>query len=281
MSDLTFASKAKLSDGNEIPLLGFGTYEMTNEEAYRCVTWALEAGYRHIDTAEWYENEAACGRAVRDFCASNNVPRSEIFYTTKLMLNNGYDKVRESIRRSVKLSGLEYVDLYLVHGPIGGAEMRKQSWRAVCDAKKEEGTLRSIGITTFGVRHLEEILSIEGVEVPVVHQIDLHPFMSRAEIVEFSKARGMLMEAWAPLVRALRFEHPAIRGLADKYKKSPAQVLLRYSLQKGYVPLPKSASKDRIISNKDVFDFSLSEDEMKQLSSLNENLVTDWDPTDD
>lgn len=197
------------------------------------------------------------------------------------MLNNGYDKVRESIRRSVKLSGLEYVDLYLVHGPIGGAEMRKQSWRAVCDAKKEEGTLRSIGITTFGVRHLEEILSIEGVEVPVVHQIDLHPFMSRAEIVEFSKARGMLMEAWAPLVRALRFEHPAIRGLADKYKKSPAQVLLRYSLQKGYVPLPKSASKDRIISNKDVFDFSLSEDEMKQLSSLNENLVTDWDPTDD
>jgi diketogulonate reductase-like aldo/keto reductase len=194
MSDINSQSKAKLSDGNEIPLLGFGTYEMDDEEAYRCVTWALEAGYRHIDTAEWYENEASCGKAIFDFCTKHSVPRSDIFYTTKLKLNNGYENVRASIRKSVAASGLGYVDLYLVHGPLGGPEMRRQSWQAVCDAKKEEGTLRSIGISTFGIRHMEDILSLEAVEKPVVHQIDLHPFMSRSDIVEYSQKHGMTME---------------------------------------------------------------------------------------
>jgi diketogulonate reductase-like aldo/keto reductase len=180
----------------------------------------------------------------------------------------------------VAASGLGYVDLYLVHGPLGGPEMRRQSWQAVCDAKKEEGTLRSIGISTFGIRHMEDILSLEAVEKPVVHQIDLHPFMSRSDIVEYSQKHGMTMEAWAPLVRALRFDHPVIQELSKKYSKNPAHILLRYSVQKGFVPLPKSVSKSRILSNKEIFDFSMTTEEMGLLSSLDEGLVTDWDPTD-
>lgn len=272
-------SKVKLSDENEIPVVGFGTYELDGQAAYDAVKWALEAGYRHIDSAEWYENEKEVGQAILDFCKANNIPRSDIFYTTKLKLNNGYDAVRESIRRQTKACGLGYIDLYLIHGPLGGKEMRKQSWKAISDAKREDGTLKSIGISTFGVGHMQEILEMDDVEVPVVHQIDLHPFMSRREIVELSKKHGMTMEAWAPLVRSMRFNHPSIKKLATKYNKEPAQILLRYSLDKGYVPLPKSSSKHRIESNTQIFDFALTKEEVEHLDSLDEDLVTDWDPT--
>ncbi|KAG6909855.1 hypothetical protein DXG01_014883 [Tephrocybe rancida] len=277
-STLSLQSQAKLSDGNEIPILGFGTYEMDGDEAYEGVTWALEAGYRHVDSAAWYENEAAVGRAILDFLAKHALPRSAVFYTTKLKLNAGFAAALAAIRASVDACGLGYVDLYLVHGPLGGSQMRKESWRACVQAKKE-GLVRSIGISTFGVRHMKEILEM-GTEVPAVHQIDLHPFMGRHEIVRLSREHGMLLEAWAPLVRGLRFEHPVIAALAKKYSKEPAQVLLRYSLQKGYVPLPKSASHKRIVSNAQIFNFALESGEVETLDALDEALVTDWDPTE-
>ncbi|OCH94827.1 Aldo/keto reductase [Obba rivulosa] len=270
-------SKRKLRDGNEIPVIGFGTYEMEGKQAYTAVTWALEAGYRLIDSAEWYYNEQDCGRAILDFCAATGVPRSSIFYTTKLRNNSGYAATKVSIEKSIQACGLGYIDLYLLHSPIGGPKMRSESWRAVLEAK-QEGIFRSVGVSNFGVRHLKEMIDA-GVELPALNQVDLHPFMTRTDIVSLCKEYGIALEAWAPLARGYRFKHPSIVKLAKKYDKEPAQVLIRYSLQKGYIPIPKSHSKHRIESNLRVFDFELTEDEIEHLDSLNEDLVTDWDPT--
>ncbi|KAF7327325.1 Aldo-ket-red domain-containing protein [Mycena kentingensis (nom. inval.)] len=255
-----------------------GTYELDGQEAYTAVTWALEAGYRHIDSATWYENERECGKAILDFCASTGTPRSAIFYTTKLKINAGYEATLKAIEFSLKECGLGYIDLYLIHGPLGGATARKECWRAICDAQKT-GQLKSIGISTFGVRHIQEILDM-GLVVPAVNQIDLHPFMTRTKIVDLCRKHRISLEAWAPLVRGLRFKHPAITKLSGKYKKEPAQILLRYSLQKNYVAIPKSSSRTRITSNLNIFDFALEESEVAELDGLDEELVTDWDPTD-
>ncbi|KAA1467134.1 aldo-keto reductase [Dentipellis sp. KUC8613] len=278
MSSFTLQSKVKLSDGNEIPVLGFGTYELEGQDAYQSVMWALEAGYRHIDSAEWYENERECGRAIQDFCAKTGTPRSEIFYTTKLKHNAGVAATKKAIKKSLAECGLGYIDLYLIHGPWGGPQARRDAWEAIVEAQKE-GIVKSIGISTFGVRHMRELLET-GLPVPAVHQIDLHPFMTRSEIVKFSTEHGMTLEAWGSLARGMRMKHPYILQLAEKYKKQPAHIFLRYSLQKGFVPLVKSSSQNRIIDNTYIFDFQLSTEEVAHLDSLNENLVTDWDPTD-
>ncbi|KAL0058042.1 hypothetical protein AAF712_015292 [Marasmius tenuissimus] len=208
-----------------------------------------------------------------------DISRSAIFYTTKLKYNNGYGAVKRSIEKSLELCGLGYIDLYLIHGPIGGPQARLDSWRAICDFQ-ESGKLKSIGISTFGVRHMQELID-SGLRLPDVHQIDLHPFQTRKDIVSLSRKHEIALEAWAPLVRGLRFDHPEIMRLALKYKKEPAQVLLKYSLQKGYVAIPKSSSKKRIVSNTKIFDFELDDQEIAQLDALDEGLVTDWDPTED
>lgn len=259
-------------------MLGFGTYELVGKDAYKAVTWALEAGYRHIDSATWYENEAECGQAIRDFCTRTSTPRSEIFYTTKLKDNEGLAATTKAIQFSLDACGLGYIDLYLIHGPWGGPRMRKEAWEAILLAQKE-GKLKSVGVSTFGVRHLKE-LADAGLDTPTVHQIDLHPFMARTEIVAYCKEREVALEAWASLARGMRMPHPSITKLAGKYNKEPAHIFLRYSLQKGYIPLVKSASQSRIVSNAQLYDFSLEEEDMAHLDSLNENLVTDWDPTD-
>ncbi|KAF4571076.1 hypothetical protein EYR36_008403 [Pleurotus pulmonarius] len=270
--------KQELHDGNEIPVLGFGTYELDGKDAYNCVLWALEAGYRHVDSADWYDNESECGQAILDYCGSTGIPRAEIFYTTKLKMNNGYEKTVGAIQRSLDRCGLGYIDLYLIHGPLGGSQARLDSWRAICDAQKE-GKLKSVGVSCFGVRHLKE-LEDSNLPLPAVNQIDLHPFMTRVDVVAYCNEHDIALEAWAPLVRGFRFDHPSIAALADKHKKTPAQVLLRYSLQKGFIPLPKSSTKGRIVANTRLFDFELSTEEMSQLDGLDEKLVTDWDPSE-
>ncbi|CAK5269253.1 unnamed protein product [Mycena citricolor] len=319
---LTLQSTRKLNDGNEILILGFGAFcEDRNIRAgwqgsIRCrylgsrgepalpspgacflprQVLISQAGYRHIDSATWYENEREVGQAIRDFCESTGTPRSAIFYTTKLKLNDGYEPTLKAIQFSLDECGLEYIDLYLIHGPLGGPAARKECWRAICDAQKE-GRVKSIGISTFGVRHIKEILEM-GLAVPAVNQvrpvgrffqastdqsyeIDLHPFMIRTEIVNLCHEHGISLEAWAPLVRGLRFKHPSIVSLAKKHHKEPAQILLRYCLQKGYVAIPKSSSRARIASNTNIFDFALDEKEVADLDALDEGLVTDWDPTE-
>ncbi|KAL0945456.1 hypothetical protein HGRIS_000946 [Hohenbuehelia grisea] len=278
MSELKLQSRVKLLDGNEIPVLGFGTYEMDGKVASNGVTRALQVGYRHIDSAQWYENEMECGQAILDYCRSTGTPRAEIFFTTKLKHNDGYDSVSKAIRTSRDQCGLGYIDLYLIHGPIGGPQARIESWRAIVDAQKE-GILRSIGVSCFGVKHLEELLE-SGLPAPAINQIDLHPFMTREDVVDYCRKHGIVLEAWAPLVRGLRFDHPSIASLVEKYHKTPAQVLLRYSIQKGFIPLPKSVSAERIASNAKVFDFELAQEEVEHLDTLDEKLVTDWDPSE-
>ncbi|KAG8212958.1 Aldo/keto reductase [Butyriboletus roseoflavus] len=258
--------------------MDIGTYQMGNDEAYKAVRWALEAGYRHIDSADWYNNEQGCGRAIREFINDNGLQRSDIFYTSKLKSNNGKTNAVKAIDKSLKECGLGYIDLYLIHSPLGGPQMRRESWEAIAEAQKE-GKLKSIGISNFGVGHMGELLG-KGLPDPAVNQVDLHPFMTRTAIVEYCTRRGILLEAWAPLVEAMRFKHPAITTLAKSYKKEPAQILLRYSLQKGFIPLPKSSHKGRIISNTRIYDFELQKEEVECLDSLNEALVTDWDPTE-
>ncbi|KAI0734168.1 Aldo/keto reductase [Fomitopsis betulina] len=258
--------------------MGFGTYEMNGQEAYDAVKHALETGYRHIDSAEWYYNERDCGRAIRDFCAATGVPRSEVFFTTKLQNNGGYSAAKAAIARSYQKSGLGCIDLYLMHSPIGGPQKRAESWKAILEARKE-GLVRSVGVSNFGVRHLQEMVDTN-VEPPVINQVDLHPFMTRVDIVAMCRKYDIALEAWAPLVRGYRFKHPSIIRLSQKYGKQPAQILLRYSLQKGYIPLPKSSSEQRIRSNLDVYSFGLTPEEVDHLDSLDEYLVTDWDPTD-
>ncbi|KAF7977140.1 hypothetical protein HWV62_4545 [Athelia sp. TMB] len=247
MSTLTLQSKLKLRDGNEIPRLGFGTYELDGQDAYQGVFWALERSLHLLfcalihkkDSAAWYENEKECGQAILDFCKSTGISRSEIFFTTKLKLNNGYANVKKAIQKSVNECGLGYIDLYLIHGPIGGPKARKESWQAVCDAHAE-GKLKSIGISTYGVGHMQEMVDAK-VPLPVITQIDLHPFMTRTDVVAFCKKHEIAME--------------------------------------GYVPLPKSASKGRIVENTQIFDFELEAEEVAHLDTLDEGLTTDWDPT--
>ncbi|PPQ63249.1 hypothetical protein CVT24_005709 [Panaeolus cyanescens] len=240
---------------------------------------ALSIETKIKDSAAWYENEEEVGNAIREFCKASGTPRSDVFYTTKLKLNNGYANVKKAIQRSLDACKLGYIDLYLVHGPIGGPRARKESWRAICDFQKDHPSLlRSIGVSNFGVRHLQELID-SGMTIPAVHQIDLHPFMVRNDIVALSRKHGMALEAWGPMVRAMRFGHPLLSKLAERYSKEEAQILLRYSIQKGYIPLPKSASSSRIIRNAEIFDFCLTTEEMNDLDQLDEGLVTDWDPT--
>ncbi|KAI0342931.1 aldo-keto reductase [Trametopsis cervina] len=270
-------SKKQLRDGSEIPILGFGTYELEGSSVIKPLTWALEAGYRHIDGATWYYNEKECGQAINAWLAKTNTPRSEIFWTTKLKDNVSYAATMKAIDASIKACGLGYIDLYLLHSAIGGPNVRRECWRAVCAAKKE-GKVKSIGVSNFGVKHIDEMLE-QGVELPVLNQVDLHPFMTRTDIVAKCRENNIALEAWGPLVRGLRFRHPSIVRLAQKYNKTAAQVLLRYSVQKGYIPIPKSASKERIIANTQIYDFELSEEEVDHLDSLDEALVTDWEVT--
>ncbi|GAA5984616.1 hypothetical protein JCM5350_008158 [Sporobolomyces pararoseus] len=274
----SITSRIPLNDGYSYPRFGLGVYVTEpGEETYNAVMWALEAGYRHIDGAEWYENEADCGRAINDFIKKTNTPRSEIFFTTKLMHNRTDPLwVEKSIDASLQKAGLDYVDLYLIHDPNGGKEVRAKMWEGCC-LVKDKGKAKSIGVSNFGKQHLEDLLSTSPKYVPAVNQIDLHPFMARVELVEYCKSKGIVLEAWAPLVRGERFDHPVVVELAKKYGKSPAQVLIRYGLDRGFIVIPKSTRQNRIVDNANVFDFVLEKEDVDRLTSLDEFLVTDWE----
>jgi len=283
MSSITDSVSLAVKEGAkpvQMPRFGLGVYESEGQDCYNSVLWALQAGYRLIDSAEWYENEEESGKAIRDFMAQTGTPRSEIFYTTKLMKNLGYEHVKRSIQRSLDLAGLDYLDLYLIHGPHPDKKARLDSWRAIEDAVAE-GKIRAAGVSNLGVRHLEELYAA-GLKVPIaINQMDLHPFMRRVELVEYCRSKGIVMMAWGPLVRGYRFDHPAVVALGKKHAKSPAQIPLRWGLQKDFIVIPKSVKQSRIEQNKDVFDFQLDSEDMKALEDLDEHLVTDWDPSED
>ncbi|WVN87495.1 uncharacterized protein L203_102677 [Cryptococcus depauperatus CBS 7841] len=270
--------RLKMHDGHSIHQVGFGVYEMNDQETYDCVKWALEAGYRHIDTAEWYENEAPTGKAIVDFMKTTGTLRDAIYLTSKLKNNSTYEQALSDLKGSLQRSGVDYFDCYMMHSAIGGPQVRKDVWKALCDAK-EQGLVKSIGVSNFGKKHIQEFLD-QKTPLPTVNQVDLHPFMRHPEIVEICEDNNILLEAWGPLARGKKFDHPILIKVAKEKRRDAAQIMLRWGLQHGFVVIPKSVSQKRIVSNADLFDFELSVEEMKELDGLDEYFVTDWDVVD-
>lgn len=231
-----------------------------------------------------YHNEREVGRAVLRFLETeknkpDGLKREDIFFTSKLASNVSYEATRRSIKESIRASGLGYIDLFLIHSPYGGAKKRLECWRALEDALADD-EIRAAGVSNYGVKHLQELLASQPTVLPVVNQIEVHPFNTRTAITSFCQQNEIVVEAYAPLARAYRFKHATIVSLAHKYGCTPAQLMVRWSAQHGYVPLPKSVNRERIIANAQIEGFAIGEEDMGVLDGLDEYLVTDWDPVD-
>lgn len=260
-----------LNNGLKIPSLGLGTWKLRQgSECENAVKWALECGYRLIDTAAIYNNEESVGKAI----AESGVPREEIFVTTKLW-NDSHGDVQGAFETSLKKLSLDYVDLYLIHWPL--ENKRNESWKKL-EKILESGKARAIGVSNFTVYHLEDLFD-EGASItPAVNQVEFSPFLYQKGLLEYCGKKGIVMEAYSPLARTHKFDNPVLKQVAASHSKSVAQVMVRWALQRGLVAIPKSAHKERINENFEVFDFSLSKEEMEKLDSLNENYRTCWDP---
>lgn len=244
---------------------------------------ALHAGYRQIDSASFYNNESGCGAAIK----ASGIPRSEIFFTTKLSpVKMGYENTVAAIDQSLHDSGLEYIDLYLIHAPFGTPTTRNGSWKALCEAVLA-GKIRSLGVSNYGLHHLDELdayrRSLAGSDLATVPlsamQYELHPWMPRREIVAYARAHHVVLQAFGPLCLGKQAQNPEVACIADRHGRKWSQVLLRWSLQKGFVPLPKSATSERIVENFDVWGFELGDEEMAVLETDAYELNRDrWDP---
>lgn len=257
-SDLT----AELSGGGRIPLLGFGTWQLRDEEARQAVIWALEAGYRHIDTATGYGNESQVGAALR----ASGVPREEVFITTKLPPDH-VGRERQTLEESLQNLGVSYLDLWLVHWPPGGTA-GVSSWRVFIEAQKE-GLVRHIGVSNYSLEQIDELVTETG-KAPAVNQIKWSPFQFDRALLGGHRSRSVVLEGYSPF-RAARLDHPVLAEIGRKYGKTPAQVIVRWHLEHGVVVIPKSANRDRIVSNVDVLDFALSADEVASIDALAED----------
>ncbi len=272
--DKTLTSTARLNNGVEIPYLGLGVYLAGSGAGTRkAVQHALQAGYRHIDTASSYGNEREVGTAVRN----SRIPREEIFITTKLWnSDHGYDRTITACEESLMTLGLSYMDLYLIHWPV--EKLRNEAWKAMI-ALQEEGKCRAIGVSNYTIRHLEELLADSPV-VPAVNQVEFSPFLYQKDLLDFCRSCGIQLEAYSPLTRGKKLNHPTIASLASEYGKTAAQIMIRLPLQHDVVVIPKSANQRRIYENADVFDFEISSEDLALLDSLNEDFRVCWDPSD-
>ncbi|RMY08207.1 hypothetical protein D0866_14791 [Hortaea werneckii] len=270
----SLATRVTLNNGLTMPQIQLGVYLMSGSEASTAVKHALDAGYRAIDSAQMYHNEREVGHAILDYLKTHpDLKREDIHYTTKLASNGTYDRARASIQKSVKECGLGYIDLFLLHSPYGGKQARLESWRAVEDAI-QDGEVRIGGVSNFGEKHITELLTSTPRIKPAVNQIELHPFNTHPSLTALCATHSILCEAYAPLARALRLKHPTIVSLSKKYGVTPAQLMVRWSCQMGYAPLPKSVRKERIVENADVGGFEIEGGDMRVLEGLDEGLVT-------
>ncbi len=256
----SFAEPAlDLPSGGRIPILGLGTWRMTGKSATQAVAWALEAGYRHIDTATMYGNEKQVGAAIRD----SALDRDEIFVTTKLPPGN-VGRERRTLDESLAALGTDHVDLWLVHWPpAGGAGVN--TWKQFI-AAHEEGLARSIGVSNYSLDQIDTLIAATGV-TPSVNQIKWSPLLYDADVLEGHRERGVVVEGYSPF-RAGTLSHPLLAEIATRHDKNPAQVVVRWHIQHEIVVIPKSARRERIVSNADVFDFELSPDEMQAIDAL-------------
>jgi diketogulonate reductase-like aldo/keto reductase len=254
-----------LADGNSIPVLGLGVWQVPNgRTTVNAVRWALELGYRHIDTAQAYGNEESVGRALKQ----SGVPREEVFITTKFYPGSE-DPVAEAEGSLTRL-GLDYVDLYIIHWPQGGPT---RAWPGM-ERAQELGYARSIGVSNFDVSELEQVMAVATVP-PVVDQVQLSPFEYRRKLVQAAEKRRVAVEAYSPLGTGRHLADPAVKRIASRVGRTPAQVLIRWCLQRGLIVIPKSTHRDRIAENAAVFDFTLSDEVMAELDALDETGGTD------
>jgi len=261
-------STITLRNGVEMPRFGLGVFRAAGSTR-DAVTWALEAGYRHVDTAHIYRNEEDVGAAL----AASAVPRDEVFVTTKLWNeHHGYDAALRAFDASCAALGLETIDLWLIHWP---AEKRRESWRAM-EKVLGEGRARAIGVSNYLVRHLEELRDAE--VQPMVNQIELHPFCQQPEVVGWCRAHDVVVEAYSPVTKGKKLDDPTLVRVGSEVNRTPAQVLIRWSLQRGFVCIPKSSNRERIQQNAGVFDFVLDETAMATLDALHAAEHLAWDP---
>lgn len=267
-------SSIKLNDGNTIPQVALGVYKAPNgQETEDAVIAALDAGYRHIDSAARYANEEACGRAIRSWLKRTGTPREEVFICSKLWdADHGYEATFNALCDSLDKFGLDYLDLYLIHSPAESEEKRLESWRALETAQKL-GKVKSIGVSNFGAGHIENLVENARV-VPAVNQVEVHPFCQRQALVDLCNKHGIKIEAYSPLARGNKLEDPTINAIAAKHGKTPAQVLLNWNAARGNVVLPKSLTAHRIESNLNIFDFELDPEDVATIDALESNYVT-------
>ena len=263
----------KLSNGTSIPAIGFGLWRVKDEnECIAAIKAALEAGYTHFDTAQIYGNEAYLGRALREAGAD----RSKLFITTKIWNDNQFwDDMVPSFEQSLQNLQTDYVDLLLLHFPV--TETRRPAWRKL-EQILASGRTKAIGVSNYTVSHLEELLRESSVR-PVVNQVELHVFLQQPELLQFCQDNNILVEAYSPLAHGNGLDNHILLGVAQKHGKSPTQVMIRWCIERGTVPLPKSVHTDRISENLNVFDFSLDDADMRLLAGLESNYRTCWDPT--
>ncbi|KAG5496104.1 hypothetical protein JKF63_02404 [Porcisia hertigi] len=254
-----------LSNGVQVPQLGIGTWEAKDEEVLQNVKWALNAGYRHIDTAHFYKNERGVGQGIRE----SGVPRSDIFLTTKLWNDDhGYDNTLAAFETSRLELGVEYVDLYLIHWP-GPNRTYLETWRAF-EKLYEMKKVRAIGVSNFEPHHLDDLLANCQIP-PMINQVEMHPLFQQKELRAYCAEKNIAVAAWRSLGKGAFLDEPRLVVLAEKHKKSVAQVIIRWLLQLGVVVIPKSSSEDRIKQNFDVFDFELAPEDMRAMESMNAN----------
>ena len=266
--------KVKLNNGVDMPWVGLGVFRMDNDDDTQIVIEkALAMGYRHVDTAAYYDNEEAVGKAIK----SSGIPREEVFITTKVW-NEDQRKgiVLKAFEDSLRKLGMDYVDLYLIHWPVPGKF--KETWKVFEEIYKS-GRAKAIGVSNFKKHHLEELKEVMTIS-PAVNQIELHPYLIQQEDLDYCNENGIRVEAWSPFAanKFNLFDERIIQDIAQKHEKSPAQVILRWDHQRGVVVIPKSSHEKRLAENIDIFDFKLSDDDMARISSLNQNKRVGSDP---
>ncbi|MFC3884507.1 aldo/keto reductase [Bacillus songklensis] len=261
-----------LNNGVKMPWLGLGVYKMGNgQEIEKAIKAAIQTGYRSIDTADFYQNEEGVGKAIKEA----GIPREELFITTKMWNDRqGYESTLKAFEESRRKLDLDYIDLYLIHWPVKGKY--KETWKAL-EKLYKEGHVRTIGVSNFQIHHLEDLMADSEI-VPAVNQVEFHPKLTQKKLLQFCKENRIQMEAWAPLMRGRILDHPLLLQIAGKYNKTTSQVVLRWDLQHEVVAIPKSVNENRIAANADIFNFELTEEEMKQIDALNENYRTGGDP---
>jgi diketogulonate reductase-like aldo/keto reductase len=270
---LSINSTVTLNNGVEMPIFGLGTYQSgISRETQDIVLHALELGCRHIDTARFYGNERDIGDAIK----KSGIPREEIFVTTKLWnSDHGYNRALKAFEESLGDLGLDFVDLYLIHWPV--QNLRHESWKAL-EKLQVQGKCRAVGVSNYTIGHLQELLDISSV-MPAVNQVEFSPYLYQKDLLDFCRSKQIQFESYSPLTKGHMLDDPRLLEIGQKYSKSPAQILIRWTLQKEVIVIPKSSRKERIRENTDVFDFEISAEDMDRLDAFHKNLRVSWDPT--